>query len=457
MKNLFGGLQKIGKAFMLPIAVLPVASLFLRLGAVDVLDIPFIHQIGKAVFDNLAILFAIGVAVGLAKENHGAAGLAGVVSYLTITYGLKSLNDELNMGILAGIVAGLVAGSCYNKFHNVQMPDWLGFFGGKRFVPIISSLISMVLAFIFSYLWIYVQQGIELLSQWIMKAGAFGVFIFGTLNRLLIPTGLHHIINNLVWFVFGRFEDATGDLSRYFAGDPNAGIFMAGFYPIMMFGLPAAALAMYHTARKENKSEVGGVLFSLAFTSFLTGITEPLEFLFMFLAPVLYGIHALFTGISMAITYMLGIRHGFGFSAGFIDYVLSFGLATKPLWLLLLGIGFASLYYIIFKFAIIKWDLATPGRTKEDLVDDDRDDGDKSIDGLAAKYIVALGGADNLLDVDACITRLRLKIKDGQGVQQEELKRLGAAGIIEPAKGSLQVVIGPKAEILASAIKKILT
>lgn len=309
--------QKLGKALMLPVAVLPAAALLLRLGAPDVFNIPFIMQAGAAVFDNLPLIFAIGIAIGFA-EGDGVAALAAAVGYFVLTKGATTINKDINMGVLGGILMGIIAGYLYNKYHDIKLPDFLGFFGGKRFVPIVTAFAAIVLALVMGYVWPPIQNGIYALGEWIIGAGALGVFVYGVLNRLLIPFGLHHVINSLVWFVFGTFKTAagevvTGDLNRFFAGDPTAGIFMAGFYPIMMFGLPAAALAMWAAARPNQRKVVSGVLISAALTALLTGITEPIEFAFMFLAPVLYVIHALLTGLSLAITYILGIKAGFGF------------------------------------------------------------------------------------------------------------------------------------------------
>ncbi|SFL95901.1 Phosphotransferase system IIC components, glucose/maltose/N-acetylglucosamine-specific [Halanaerobium salsuginis] len=310
MKKIFAQLQRIGKSLMLPIAVLPAAALLLRLGAPDVLDIPFIMAAGSAIFDNLALLFGIGVAVGIAFDSSGSAGLAGAVGYFVITNGTQAINADINMGVLAGIIGGLTAGVLYNRFHAIKLPDFLGFFGGRRFVPIITGAAGVILAGVFGFIWPPIQNVIQLAGQWIINAGAIGVFVYGFLNRLLIPVGLHHVINSFIWFVFGEFTNAagevvTGDLSRFFAGDPSAGFFMSGFFPIFMFGLPAAALAMYHAAKPENKSAVAGIFLSVALTSFLTGITEPIEFSFMFLAPLLYVIHALLTGLSGNVKYFV--------------------------------------------------------------------------------------------------------------------------------------------------------
>lgn len=457
MSNFFGKAQKLGKALMLPVAVLPVAALLLRLGAPDVFNIPFVMSAGAAIFDNLAILFAIGVAVGLSFDNAGAAGLAGAVSYFTLTAGTKAINPEINMGVLAGIIGGIIAGNMYNKYHNIKLPDWLGFFGGKRFVPIVTSFFSIALALIFGFIWPPIQAGIDSVGQWMISAGALGTFAFGTLNRLLIPTGLHHVLNNIVWFVFGEFGGKTGDLGRFFAGDKTAGMFMTGFYPIMMFGLPAAALAMYKAAKKQNRAAVGGMLFSVAFTAFLTGITEPIEFMFMFLAPVLYAIHAVLTGAALAITYSLGIHHGFGFSAGAIDYFLNMGLATKGWLLIPVGLVFFVIYYFLFVIVIEKLNLATPGR------EDDTETESTSqlvaahgISGLAKLYVEKLGGAGNIVEVDSCITRLRLTLKDNSIVKDEAMLGLGANGVIRPNSRNLQVIVGTKAELIADEIKRLI-
>lgn len=458
MKRVFKEMQKIGKSLMLPIAVLPAAALLLRLGADDVFDIPFITQSGAAIFDNLPLLFAIGVAVGISFDSSGAAALAGVVGYFIIVNGTGAINEDINMGVLAGIIAGYLAGVLYNRFHDIKVPDFLGFFGGKRFVPIITGVCSIVLAFIFGSIWPPIQSVIFSFGEWITGAGALGVGIYGTFNSLLEIFGLHHILNSLVWFVFGNFTDASGeivngDLTRFFAGDKTAGSFMAGFFPIYMFGLPGAALAMYHTAEKHRKHIVGGVLFSAILTVFLTGITEPLTFSFIFVAPLLYVVHALLQGTSLAITFILGIKHGFGFSAGFIDYVLNFGLGTKPWLLIPLGIGYFILYYVIFRYLIVKFNLPTPGREKIDENAAPKENSNLNDDDKIEKYIEFLGGSENFDTVEACITRLRLQVNDESLVNEAGLKGLGVAGVLI-VENNIQVVVGTKAEQIADHINK---
>lgn len=451
---MLGFLQRIGKALMLPIAVLPAAALLLRLGQKDLLDIPFIAAAGDAIFANLALLFAIGIAIGLAKDNNGAAGLAGAIGYLVLTKGTVAIDKDINMAILGGIIAGIVAGLLYNRFHDIKLPEWLGFFAGRRFVPIITSLVMLILAGAFGYIWPPIQEGINNLGQWITGAGAVGAGIYGFLNRMLIPLGLHHVLNSLVWFVFGEYNGATGDLNRFFAGDPNAGTFMTGFFPVMMFGIPAAAIAMIAAAKKDKRKTVTGMLIGLGFTSFLTGITEPIEFLFMFIAPVLYGIHAVLTGISLALTTALGIHHGFGFSAGALDYFLNFGIAQKPGLLAVVGFAYAIIYFVIFYFVIKKFDIKTPGR-EDDSAEIIADANEDQKDRLASQYLNALGGKENLLNIDNCVTRLRLKVKDTKEVDEAQLKRLGARGVIKLNSTDLQVVVGTQVESLANDLKKL--
>ncbi len=450
--NTFSSFQKLGKSLMLPIAVLPIAALLLRFGVLLKLD--FITAAGSAVFDNLALIFGIGVAVGLAFDGNGAAGLAGAVAHFVIVKGAQAINPDINMGVLSGIIGGIVAAACYNKFYNISLPSYLGFFAGRRFVPIITGLISVIIAFIFGYLWMYIQNALSSTTAGLASLGAVGLFIYGTLNRLLIPLGLHHILNTYFWFQFGEYEGAdgavNGDLTRFFAGDTTAGDYMTGFFPIMMFALPAAAIAMYILAKKERKSAAAGILFSVAFTSFLTGITEPLEFAFMFLAPMLYVFHALFTGLALAITHALGIKLGFGFSAGLIDYILNWNLATKPGLMIPVGIIFALLYFVVFIFVIKTFNLKTIGR--EDEAQAETKIMTLSVQEEAQAFVEALGGLANILSISSCVTRLRSDVVDGTKVDKDRIKALGSSGIIMPSNNAVQIVLGQKAEALSDAI-----
>ncbi|MEI9989102.1 MAG: N-acetylglucosamine-specific PTS transporter subunit IIBC [Rhizomicrobium sp.] len=472
--NLVERLQPLGRALMLPIAVLPAAGLLLRLGQPDLLNIAFIASAGDAIFSNLGLLFAIGIAVGLARENHGAAGLAGAVGFLVATKGAQVLiavpptalagipataqalaADAFKaaaiakLSVPAGIASGLIAGWLYNKYRDIKLPEFLAFFGGRRFIPIASGAAGVVLAALIGFGYATINDGMDGLSHAILGAGDIGLFAYGVLNRLLIVTGLHHILNNLAWFIVGDFHGTTGDLKRFFAGDPEAGKFMSGFFPVMMFGLPAACLAMYRAALPSRRQEVGGMLLSMALTAFLTGVTEPIEFTFMFLAPLLYAIHAVLTGAAMVIMNLLGVRLGFGFSAGLFDYVINFGKATRPLWLLPVGLVYFALYYGLFSLSIRAFNLKTPGREEET----EAPTAAPAATSRGEAYVIALGGADNLVSVDACTTRLRLVLADGQAADEKALKALGARGIVRPSANALQVVLGPIADQVAGEIR----
>lgn len=474
--------QNLGRSLMLPIAVLPIAGLLLRLGQPDVADplaamLPFVRlhflaTAGNAIFDHLGLLFAVGVAVGFARENHGAAGLAGVIGYLVATEGaaalvevpaeriaglapdlaalagaafrVKAIHD---LSVPIGIVTGIAAGQAYNRFYAIRLPEYLAFFGGRRFVPIAMGLFGVLFALVLGASYAPLHDAITGLSEAVARGGGLGLFLYGVLNRLLIVTGLHHILNNVAWFILGDFNGTTGDLRRFFAGDPAAGAFMAGFFPIMMFGLPAACLAMYRAARPERRKEVGGMLASQGLTSFLTGVTEPIEFTFMFLAPALYGLHMVLTGLSFVILHMLDVKLGFSFSAGLLDYVINYKLATNPLLLLPVGAAFGVIYYAVFRWAIERFDLPTPGREPRPIdVDAEGDTFETKGMDEGQAWLAALGGAGNLADLGACTTRLRLVLRDPASVDEAALSRLGARGLIRPATDRLQVIIGPDAD-----------
>ncbi|OLQ87477.1 PTS N-acetylmuramic acid transporter subunit IIBC [Vibrio panuliri] len=510
--NILGYAQKLGKALMLPIATLPVAALLLRLGQGDLLDIPFMAQAGGAIFGNLPLLFGLGIAIGLSKDGNGAAGLAGAVAYFVLTATATTINADVNMSFFGGIFAGIIAGHSYNAFHATRLPEWLAFFAGKRLVPIMAGLFALVAGAVSGVVWPSIQGGLDALAHAVSTSGAVGQFVYGTLNRALIPVGLHHVLNSYFWFGMGTCQEIvitaasaagealpnlkqlcvdpalaktlvagqeytfnfvnsvtpeitatvntvtetvkSGDLHRFFGGDKSAGVFMNGFFPVMMFGLPGAALAMYLAAPAEKRSQVGGALFSVAFCSFLTGITEPLEFMFVFLAPALYAMHAVFTGLSLVVANMFGTLHGFGFSAGLIDFLLNWGLATKPFMLLVIGLAFGALYFFTFSFAIRAFNLKSPGR------EDDEDEvgapaADAAKGDLARQYLKALGGHDNLTSIDACITRLRLTLKDRSVANEDVLKKLGAKGVVKLGENNLQVILGPLAEIVAGEMKAI--
>ena len=476
MKRALAGFQQLGRSFMLPIAVLPVAGLLLRLGQPDLLDIGFVAAAGNAIFANLGLIFAVGIAIGFARQSHGAAGLAGLVAYLVATNGSKALIDapaamlagldadaaaaaleahrdaalaKLNVPI--GILCGVISGLLYNRFANIRLPEFLAFFGGRRFVPIVSGLAGLLLAGLFGSFWVVAEDALTAASNAVVGAGEFGLFLYGALNRLLIVTGMHHILNNVAWFVIGEFNGATGDLRRFFAGDPAAGSFMAGFFPVMIFGMPAACLAMWRAAAPERRKQVGGLYLSMGLTSALTGITEPIEFTFMFLAPLLYAIHAVLTGLAMVAMDLLGVKLGFGFSAGLIDYALNYGISTRPLLLIPAGLAYFALYYAVFAFAIRRFDLPTPGRERDARVAPAAS-GASGLPADASAWLEALGGAANLRELGACTTRLRLVLSEPEAVDEPGLRLLGARGIVKLGGGAMQVIVGPRAETLCEDI-----
>ncbi len=377
------GLQRLGRSLMLPIAALPAAGLLLRLGQDDLLGrfeslstvAAVLAAAGGALFDNLPLIFAVGIAIGWAKKADGSTALAAVVGYLVLSNVFEALSpvvlgaapegeeqELINYGVLGGIVVGLLSAVLWQRFYRIKLPTYLAFFGGRRFVPIITAVTMLLIAVPMALVYPLFDAGLTALGEAVDANTVVGGFVFGTVNRLLIPLGLHHIINSVVWFVLGEYEGVNGDLTRFFAGDPSAGTFMTGFFPIMMFALPAAAIAIWHEAKPSQRKVVGGIMLSTALTAFLTGITEPLEFSFLFVAWPLYVIHALLTGSSMALTNALGIHDGFTFSAGAIDYLLNFGQATRPLLIIPIGLAYAAVYYVLFRFVIRKWNLRTPGR-----------------------------------------------------------------------------------------------
>lgn len=456
---MFNLLQRIGKALMTPIAVLPIAALLLRLGFGDIFDGEIAHimkSAGEIIFSNLDLLFGIGIAYGLAKNNDGAAALAGAIGVLIAKSVYISIDKDVNMGVFVGIIMGVIAGTLYNRFHNIRLPEFLGFFGGKRFVPIITAISAIVMGVLAGYFWHFAQSGIDLFSNAIIGLKEIGTFIYGALNRLLIPLGLHHILNSVFWFQLGEYSYlkdgaqviANGDLHRFFAGDKTAGVYMAGFYPVMMFGLPAMAYAIYLNTAKSARKKVGALLAGVAFTSFLTGITEPLEFLFLFVAPLLFVLHAILTGLSLAIAQMLDIHAGFGFSAGFIDYVINYKLATNPLLILPLGAVFALVYFLSSYYTIKLFKLKIFEESNETQTADKNDE--------AGAFIEALGGEENITHTDACITRLRMSVKDSTLLLDETFIALGAKGVIRPDRHSIQIVLGTRAEGVAESIKEAL-
>ena len=467
IKTTFGTLQKIGKALMLPVAVLPVAGILLGVGSAGFSFIPdlissIMAQAGGSVFGNLPVIFAIGTAIGL-TENDGVSSVASVVGFAVMLGTMGTMANFLGLepstvmgiatidtGVFGGIIAGLLASMMFNRFYRIELPDYLGFFAGKRFVPIATGVFAIVLGIILSFIWPPIQGVINAFSHWSVNENPEAAgFVYGLVERLLIPFGLHHIWNVPFHMEMGEFIDASGtvfngDIARFFAGDPTAG-FLAGGYLFKMFGLPAAAIAMWHCARRENRAKAGGIMVSAALTSVLTGITEPIEFSFLFVAPVLYGIHALLAGIAYVITNYLDIKMAMSFSNGLIDYALYFGIATKPLWIIFLGAFYAVLYYVIFRVLITALNLKTPGR--EDEFETTTSAGASS--DLAVELINAFGGKANISSLDACITRLRVSVVDTDGVDTERVKQLGATAVMVVGN-NMQAIFGPRSDNIRS-------
>ena len=492
-------LQKLGSALMLPVAVLPICGILMGLGyllcpaymmggdwaaSLGHATSGLAHSIGYvmikaggALIDNMAWLFAVGVAVGLAKENNGTAGLAGLVSFLmvrtlvaadvvqqVVPFMVESANNVAAYGKVAGntfigILCGVVGGACYNKFKDTKLPDFLAFFSGKRFVAIATALISVVMSVVLFFAWPVLFSGLVALGQGIASLGAVGAGIYAFLNRLLIPVGLHHALNNVFWFE----GLGLGDLHAYWNGKTIAdtgwsvGMYMAGFFPCMMFGIPGAALAMVQTAKTAKKKIAAGIVGAAALCAFICGVTEPFEFAFMFLAFPLYVVYALLYGIFTTISVALGFRAGFCFSAGAMDLLFSASLpAAAKTWLIIpLGIAAFVVFYLVFRFAITKWNLKTPGR-------EDDQDGEMTIElanddytAMAQVILEGLGGKENVTSIDHCITRLRLEVKDRLLVDEKKIKASGASGVIRPGKTSVQVIIGPKVQFVYDEFKKI--
>lgn len=484
-------LQKLGKSLMLPVACLPVCGILMGIGYIlapaamagevagFVAGGPmytigfFLIKAGGALIDNMALLFAIGVAVGMADDHEGTSALAGLVSWLMITTLLSAGTvSGLVGGVLSpeslaafgkiqnqfiGIISGLIGATCYNRFKNTKLPDFLAFFSGKRSVAIVTALVSIVAAVVLFFIWPVVYTFLVNLGKSFLSMGAVGAGIYAFFNRLLIPFGLHHALNSVFWFDIAGIND-LGNFWGNTGVFGQTGMYMTGFFPFMMFGLPAACLAMYHTAKTNKKKLVYGLLASAAFCSFFTGVTEPIEFSFMFLAPALYLVHAVLAGLTAFITVALPIRAGFSFSGGSIDLVLSSftPLAQNPWLVLPVGLCVGVVYYFVFRFVITKFNLKTPGRE-----DDDEDEAkvvlkNDNYTEVARIILEGLGGKENITEVDNCITRLRLEIKDYTKVNEKKIKSAGISGVIRPSKTSVQVVVGTQVQHVADEFKKLM-
>jgi PTS system glucose-specific IIC component len=471
----FGWLQKIGKSLMLPVSVLPAAGLLLGVGSAKFSWLPEIvstvmAQSGGAIFSNLPLIFAIGVALGV-TNNDGVAALAAVIGYavLIATMGVMAplLDYEprtimgipsIETGVFGGILIGMVAATLFNRYYRMQLPAYLGFFAGKRSVPILTAGAAIVTGILLSLVWPPVGKAIDEFSRWAAAGNPAVAFaLYGVVERSLIPFGLHHIWNVPFFFEVGQYiEPATGkiirgEIYRFTAGDPTAGN-LAGGYLFKMWGLPAAALAIWHTARPENRAKVGGIMISAALTSFLTGITEPIEFSFLFVAPLLYAIHAVLAGIAYFLCIELGIKHSTTFSHGLIDYIVLFPNSTRGLWYLWLGPLWAAMYYVLFRTLIVRLNLKTPGREADDVATT-ATSADRSDGSMAERLVAAFGGADNIVSLDACITRLRVELRDLKRAHADDLRKLGASGVLQVGNG-MQAIFGTRSENLKTDMEE---
>ena len=482
---MFSYLQKIGKALMVPVAVLPAAAILLGLGywidpvgwgGESVLAAFFIKS-GGAIIDNMPILFAIGVAFGMSKDKNGSAALAGLVSFLVVTTLLSPGAVGMIKGIPAnevpagfskinnqftGILCGVISSALYNRFSEVELPKFLSFFSGKRLVPIISSFVMMLVSFILMYIWPAVYSGLVSFGEGISKLGPLGAGIYGFFNRLLIPVGLHHALNSVFWFDVAGINDIPNflggakSIAEGTAVIGKTGMYQAGFFPIMMFGLLGACLAFVKTAKPENRAKISSIMLAAGFASFFTGVTEPIEFAFMFVAPGLYLLHAVLTGISVFIAASMHWMAGFGFSAGFIDLVLSTRNPLAQGWYMLIiqGLVFFVIYYVVFKFAIEKFNLKTPGREDDDVSETKETVKVTSNTELATALLPLLGGKENIINIDNCTTRLRLEVIDSAVIKDKEIKKL-VPGVLKPSKSAVQVIVSPEVEFVATELKKL--
>jgi glucose-specific phosphotransferase system IIA component len=461
--NWMGNLQQLGRSLMLPTIALPVAAILLRLG-----DLPWesVHASkfgellllgGHTIFYYIPIIFAVGVALGL-TEGAGIAGMSAMLGYFMFTSLIQhELGEEFQLGVSGGILIGLLAAIIYHRFKEFKLPEYIQFFGGPRIVPFIMGFATLLVSYLMIGVGPYLQELMLWLSNTILGLGGFGTFIYGIIHRLLVPFGLHHILNNFFWFQLGAFDSGNGvmvygDLPRYFAGDPTAGIYMAGLYPIMMFALPAIAYAIIHEAREDLKPKIKTIFLTAALSSFLTGVTEPIEFAFLFVAPYLFFIHALLSGAAMWIAYELNIHHGFSYSAGAIDFVINEHLSQNGLLLIPIGIVFGLLYYFLFRYAIRRFRIPTPGREEGSQLEEWAGD----IPYRSPLILQALGGKDNIKKIEACITRLRLTLGNDRLMDITALRHLGAAGVIRLGGGNVQVVFGTFSELIREEIMKVL-
>lgn len=459
-------MQNLGKSMLIPIVALPAAGILFRLSAEDLLDWKLVQSAG-AIFNNMDILIAIGIAMGLSKtKDRGIPALTAFIAISILNEGLAIMNSDLDMSVFGGVVSGLIAAFIYNRFKDTKLPDIFSFFGGEKF-PITMIIVTMIpVTGISVLLWPYAQQGIDSLAQGLVGLGAIGIFIFGFLNRFLLPFGLHHVLNTYIYFGLGSYETETGkivngEITRFLSGDPTAGYFLGGFFVVMIFGIPGIALAITRAAKKKKKAETKALMSSGSLTSVVAGITEPIEFTFLFTSPLLYFIHSVYAGLAGATLYLLHVRHGFSWGGSVIDYALNLGIAEKGLFLIPVGIVFFLLYYFTFYSIIVKKNIKLVGREDDAAFNEERDNREKELElshgnyeYMAKKVLQNIGGKENLVDYENCMTRLRLVVKDAAKVDEDKIKQTGAHGVVKIDNEHVQIVIGPQVSKVFTEFKK---
>ncbi|SFB00418.1 PTS system N-acetylglucosamine-specific IIB component, Glc family (TC 4.A.1.1.7)/PTS system N-acetylglucosamine-specific IIC component, Glc family (TC 4.A.1.1.7) [Lentibacillus halodurans] len=459
-------MQNLGKSMLIPIVALPAAGILFRISAEDLLDWPLVQGAG-AIFNNMDILISIGIAMGLAKtKDRGIPALTGFLAIAILNEGLATINPDLDMSVFGGVLSGLIAAFIYNRFKDTRLPNIFSFFGGEKF-PITMIIVTMIpVTGISVLLWPYAQSAIDSLAQGLVGLGAAGIFIFGFLNRFLLPFGLHHVLNTYIYFGLGSYETAggevvTGEITRFLNGDPTAGYFLGGFFVVMIFGIPAIALAITRAAYKKKKEETKALMSSGSLTSVVAGLTEPIEFTFLFTSPLLYFIHSVYTGLAGATLYLLNVRHGFSWGGSAIDYTLNLGIADSGWMIIPVGLAFGVLYYFTFYTIIVKKNIKVVGREDDTAFSEEREEHEKDLElshgkyeYMAKKILQNVGGKENLVDYENCMTRLRLVVKDASKVDEEKIKQTGAHGIVKVDHEHVQIVIGPEVSHVYQAFRK---
>ncbi|EQB37788.1 hypothetical protein M948_04295 [Virgibacillus sp. CM-4] len=461
-------MQKLGKSMLIPIVAMPIAGILFRISAPDLLDLPLFQAAG-VIFNNMDILIAIGIAMGLAKtKDRGIPALTGFLAISVLNEGLALMNPDLNMSVFGGVLSGLIAAFIYNRFKNTQLPNIFSFFGGEKF-PITMIILTMIpVAGIFTFIWPYAQAGIDFFAQSLVGLGALGIFIFGFLNRFLLPFGLHHVLNTYIYFGLGSYETpsgevVTGEITRFLNGDPTAGYFLGGFFIVMIFGIPAIALAITRAAKKKKKQETKALMSSGSLTSVVAGLTEPIEFTFIFTSPLLYFIHSVYTGLAGATLYLLHVRHGFSWGGSIIDYGLNLGIAENGLLLLPIGLAFGVLYYITFYTIIVKRNIKVIGREDDVAFSEESEEREQELslshskyEYMAKKILENVGGKENITDYENCMTRLRLILADASIINEEKIKQTGAHGVVKVDDQHVQIVVGPEVSNVYQEFKKLI-